>query len=160
MWAGGDTSVPGPVLGYLRLLEGLTPEQRGRELSRLPGRDKMFDEGLYRFQYSVQSKGDADADVAQAFCVLRAGRMFGADPWGGVFHGSYNFRPTLGTTYVHVVLSVPPEGMLITGEVVGPDGGVFEIVGVFEKAAPTARSTVKVDGTPVDVALTFLGALP
>lgn len=158
MWAVGDVALPGPVAGYLRLLEQLPSEKLSDEFDRLPGRKKFFDEGLYRFQYCSTAHGEMGS--GRALCALRHGKIFGCDAWGGEIRGSYTFNPAVGSTKVDVVLKVPEGSMLITGRKVGDDGGSFEISALFERAEPEAKTTVKVAGIPVEVILTFLGPLP
>ncbi len=155
-WATGDTALPGPVAAYLRVLMLLAAPLLAGELSRIEGRKKMFDEGLYSLSYGAHGVDDHDSALA----VLRNGKILGSDRLGGVFSGSYEFDEKAEINRMHVRLQVPPCGTLVTGLAVGPQGAVIDIVGAFERAAPVARTTVDVMGAPVDVQLTYLGALP
>ena len=158
LWATGDAPLPGPVSGYLRLLAKLSSKDRRAELSRIKGRRKMFDEGLYALRY-IHSN-DNQRETGGALAVLRSGKILGSDRWGGVFTGSYDFDAATETNTMHVRLSVPPNGELITGHEAGSEGTTIDIVGTFERAAPLSSSTVDVAGQPVDVELTYLGPLP
>ncbi len=158
MWAVGDSELPGPVAGYLRLLKQLPADKRAIEFSRIPGRAKTFQEGLYRFQYYLDAMGERDS--GRAMCVLLNGKIFGCDPWGGEIHGCYKFRASDEKTHMQVVLKVPPGGMLITGLEAGEDCAEFEISGSFERADPETRVIVKVAGVPVEVVLSYIGPLP
>ncbi|MDX2290376.1 MAG: hypothetical protein NW217_16345 [Hyphomicrobiaceae bacterium] len=156
LWATGESALPGPVAAYLRVLVLLPTERLAGELARIKGRKKMFDEGLYSLSYGAQGLEDRDSALA----VLRNGKILGSDRLGGVFSGSYEFDESAEVNRMHVRLQVPPCGTLVTGYAVGPQGAVIDIVGAFERAAPVARTTVDVLGAPVDVQLTYLGALP
>lgn len=157
-WASGDTARPGPVSAYLRLLSNLTPQQRTKELARIQGRQNMLDEGLYDLTY-FWTKSDEPC-IANGLAVLRSGKILGSDRLGGVFKGSYTFDNVRQTNTVHVRLKVPDGGILLTGFSAGAEGAVVDISGTFDRAAPTSTSTVDVEGQPLDVRLTYLGALP
>jgi hypothetical protein len=109
-------------------------------------------------QYTAAESGEPDGGSALA--VLRAGKILGSDPWGGVFVGSCEFDPEARHYKVRLRFDVPPEGMLITGFSAGPTGAVLDIVGAVERAAPDATMVVEVAGAPVSVQLTYLGPLP
>jgi len=157
-WASGDVTLPGPVTAYLHLLKTLSPIQRATELARIKGRPKMLDEGVYTLTYFGT---DCDQPcIASGLAVLRSGKILGSDRLGSVFTGSYAYDDTRQTNTVHVRLKVPDGGVLVTGFAAGSEGVTLEIAGSFERAAPTSTSTVEVEGNPVDVRLTYLGALP
>ncbi len=158
LWATGEVPLPGPVAGYLRLLGQLPAKARAIELARLKGRQKMFDEGLYALRYTHAN--DARLETGSALAVLRSGKVFGSDRWGGVFSGSYDFDGATETNTMHVRLTVPPDGELITGLQAGPQGTTIDIVGTFDRAAPLSSATIDVAGHPVDVELSYLGPLP
>lgn len=117
----------------------------------------MFDEGLYALRYGT---GDGEPVPEDALAVLRNGKILGSDRWGGLFSGSYEFDPTDETNHMHVRLQVPPDGVLINGFEAGPDGATIDIVGEFARAAPIAKASVDIAGRPVEIQLTYLGALP
>ena len=158
LWATGDAPLPGPVAAYLRLLSNLSTKERAAELARINGRQKMFDEGLYALRYTHAEKDQHE--TGSALAVLRSGKILGSDRWGGVFSGSYEFEPATETNTMHVRLSVPPDGELITGHQAGPEGATIDIVGTFVRATPLSTATVDVAGNPVDIELTYLGPLP
>ncbi len=158
LWATGDSPLPGPVAGYLRVLEMAGADAKGRELKRLEGRARMLDEGIYGLAYTGEHLGEADG--GDALAVLRNGKILGSDRWGGVFSGSYEYDAAAGTNKVHVRLDVPPEGVLVTGFSAGRDGATIDIVGCFERAAPEASITIDIAGRPVDIKLTYLGPVP
>ena len=118
----------------------------------------MFDEGIYSLQYTGHHNGEAETETALA--VLRNGKVLGSDHLGGVFSGSYEFDAIRETNKMHVRLRVPPEGMLVTGFSAGPSGATIDIVGSFERAAPVSKAVVQVAGEPIEIQLTYLGALP
>ena len=64
------------------------------------------------------------------------------------------------TNRVHLRLSVPPDGTLVTGFAAGPEGASLDIVGAFERAAPVSSIVVEAAGQPIGVQLTYLGPLP
>jgi hypothetical protein len=118
----------------------------------------MLEDGIYGLSYNAVRADEADG--GNALAVLRAGKILGSDPWGGVFVGSCEFDPKARLHKVHLRFDVPPEGTLITGFSAGPAGAVLDIVGKFEGAAPKAKTVVEVAGAPVSVELTYLGPLP
>jgi len=157
-WAGGDVALPGPVTAYLHLLKTLTPIQRATELARIKGRAKMLDDGVYTLTYFATDC--AQPSIASGLAVLRNGKILGSDRLGSVFTGSYAYDATRQINTVHVRLKVPDGGVLVTGFAAGSEAVTLEIAGSFERAAPTSTATVDVEGAPVDVRLTYLGALP
>lgn len=160
LWATGETPLPGPVAAYLRVLQVLPPESRAVELRRISGRSKMIDEGLYNVEYRSSLLCSSDGDYGSALAVLRNGKILGSDRWGAVFMGSYEFDPVQETNSVHLRLHVPPQGELVTGFAAGPQGAVIDVAGQFERAAPVSRTVAEVAGQPVEVTMTYLGALP
>ncbi len=158
LWATGEVALPGPAAAYLRLLQTAGPELRARELSRLDGREKGFDEGIYSLGYAGRG-GTAD-ESGDALAVLRGGRIMGSDRHGGVFEGSYRYDAATGTNHFHVRMRVPPDGELVTGYEGGADGAVVDVVAVLHRAAPVASATIDIAGQPVDLKLTYLGPLP
>ncbi len=118
----------------------------------------MLEDGIYGLQYQAEREGKAGAGSGLA--VLRAGKVLGSDPWGGVFSGSCEFDAETRRSKVRLQFDVPPEGELITGFCAGPTGAVLDIVGAVEGASPQAATVVDVAGTPVRVELTYLGPLP
>lgn len=157
-WATGDTAVPGPVRGYLRLFSGLNKKQRDTEISVLENRANALDEGIYELMYS-RPKRDQDPHET-ALCVLRNGKVVGSDRWGGIFEGTYKFDNVRRTNSIHVRLQVPPGGELITGFVAGPEGADLDIQGFIGRAQPTAKTTVEISGQHVQLNLKFVGPLP
>ncbi len=160
LWATGESPLPGPVAAYLRVLQALPADARADELKRVKGRSKMIDEGLYNLDYRATGAECAGSGAGSALAVLRNGKILGSDRWGAVFMGSYEFDPSTETNAVHLRLHVPPEGELVTGFAAGPDGAIIEIAGQFERAAPISRTVAEVAGQPLEVTMTFLGALP
>ena len=162
LWATGESPLPGPVTAYLRVLQLLPADVRAEEIRRVQGRSKMIDEGLYNVEYRSVSQSDCSLDDASgsALAVLRNGKILGSDRWGAVFMGSYEFDPVSETNAVHLRLHVPPQGEVVTGFAAGPDGASIEIAGQFDRAAPVSRTIADVAGRPLQVIMTYLGALP
>ena len=157
-WASGDAALPGPVAAYLRVLANLAPDQRADEIARIKGRPKMLDDGVYTLTYIGRQRDEPC--IASGLAVLRAGKILGSDRLGGVFTGSYAYDSTRETNIVHVRLKVPDGGILVTGFAAGSEGATLDITGAFERAQPISTTTLKVEGKPLDVRLTYLGALP
>lgn len=158
LWATGETQLPGPVAAYLRVLQLLPADVLGEELRRVNGRSRMLDEGLYNLEYRAEYLGESDSGTALA--VLRNGKILGSDRHGGVFMGSYEYDAMTGLNAVHLRMHVPPDGMLVTGFAAGPDGATVDVVGSFGRAAPATSAFAEVAGRPVEVTMTYLGALP
>ena len=119
----------------------------------------MFDDGLYSLDYRAIAGDPMDA-AGTALAVLRNGKILGADRFGAMFAGSYEFDAGAQSNRVHIRMSLPPGGELVTGQTIGAQGAVVDIVGGFDRAQPVARTTIEVAGAPVEVRLTYLGPLP
>lgn len=158
LWATGEKTFPGPAAAYVSLLERLPKEALTEELTRVGQRSKMFDQGVYGLHY--RGRDMVEHEGGNALAVLRNGKIFGSDRWGGVFAGSYEFDNASETTRVHVRVDVPPYGELVTGYAAGPKGASIDIAGTFDRPAPQSISVVEVAGRPVEVQLTYLGPLP
>lgn len=159
LWATGEIAVPGPATAYLRVLQLLPADALSRELKRIEGRSRMMDEGLYNLEYR-RGGGRCDDEGGSALAALRNGKILGSDRWGGVFMGSYEYDPVTERNSVHLRLSVPPEGRLVTGFAAGPEGATLDVVGSFERAAPVTKAQALVAGEPIEVTMTYLGPLP
>lgn len=122
----------------------------------------MIDEGLYNVEYRATTSHGAkdDGGAGSALAVLRNGKILGSDRGGAVFMGSYEFDPVAETNAIHLRLHVPPQGELVTGFAAGPEGAIIEVAGQFERAAPVSRTVADVAGQPLEVTMTYLGALP
>ncbi|HUJ37130.1 MAG TPA: hypothetical protein VLW88_05585 [Hyphomicrobium sp.] len=118
----------------------------------------MLKDGIYGLAYAAE--GERMPTEGSALATLRKGRIFGSDPWGGVFTGSCQFDADWRLNRVQLRLEVPPDGQLITGFSAGPGGASLDIEGAFEGAAPRLSTVVEVAGRPVRVELTYLGPLP
>lgn len=157
-WIKGDVKIPGPAEAYVRLLKSISPILRATELARINGRANRLDDGVYSLTYLGT---DCDQPcIARGLAVLRDGKILGSDRLGGVITGHYTYDPNRETNAVHVRLQIPDGGVLVTGFTAGDREVTLDIAGQFARAAPTSTSTVHVEGTPVDVRMTYLGALP
>jgi len=122
------------------------------------GRAGMLEDGIYGLDYRAPHARDDKGGSALA--VLRDGKILGSDPWGGLFTGLYDYDTRHRLNKVRLRFDVPPEGVLVTGFCAGPAGATLDIVGAFERTAPTMATVVEVSGVPVEVQLTYLGPLP
>lgn len=118
----------------------------------------MLDDGVYTLTYTSSTiEGES---IANGLAVLRNGKILGSDRFGGVITGSYAFDEKRMTNTVHVRMQIPDGGVLVTGYAAGAEAATLDITAAFERAAPTSTSTIDVKGVPVNVCLTYLGALP
>ena len=78
----------------------------------------MLKDGIYGLAYAAE--GERMPTEGSALATLRKGRIFGSDPWGGVFTGSCQFDADWRLNRVQLRLEVPPDGQLITGFSAGP----------------------------------------
>lgn len=122
----------------------------------------MLHDGVYELSYTGGcNSGGALAEYnGEALAVLRNGKILGADRWGGVFSGTYEFDPIAQNDKVRIRIDVPPEGELITGFAAGPGGATLEIVAAVEQRVHSACTRVDIGGEPVDVEFSFIGPLP
>lgn len=123
----------------------------------------MLDDGVYGLSFESRGAG-GDADPlshhrGEALAVLRSGRIVGSDPHGGVFRGRCRYDAARGEAIVEVRLAVPPNGVLLTGLAAGPDGAFLDVAGRFPPPRPVSSAVIELGGTPVVVALRFVGPL-
>lgn len=121
----------------------------------------MVRDGVYGLTIAAaQSPGGVPSpDRVEALAVLRAGRLLGSDPNGGVFTGRYRYDASCGEAVVSLRLAVPPHGILLTGLEAGPEGLLLDLSGRFALPQPVSSGTVVVAGVPVSVELEFVGPL-
>lgn len=126
----------------------------------------MVRDGLYGLRIAApqagggpQPAGRGSAERVEALAVLRGGRLLGSDPNGGVFTGHYRYDASCGEAVVTLRLAVPPNGVLLTGLEVGPEGMMLDLSGRFAPPQPLSSGTVVVAGIPVSVELEFVGPL-
>ena len=121
----------------------------------------MVRDGVYGLTIAAaQSPGGVPSpDRVEALAVLRAGRLLGSDPNGGVFTGRYRYDASCGEAVVSLRLAVPPHGILLTGLEAGPEGMLLDLSGRFALPQPVSSGTVVVAGVPVSVELEFVGPL-
>lgn len=121
----------------------------------------MVRDGVYGLTLvpPLTAGGASPADKVEALAVLRAGRLLGSDPNGGVFTGRYRYDAACGEAVVSLRLAVPPHGVLLTGLAAGPEGLLLDLSGRFALPEPVSSGTVVVAGVPVSVELEFVGPL-
>jgi hypothetical protein len=142
----------------------------------------MLDDGVYGLSFESRehsgcgsiSNSSSEPDVgcsrcegvslAEGLAVLRSGRILGSDPYGGVFRGCYRYDAARDEVFVEVRLSIPPNGVLLTGLEAGPDGAFVDVSGRFctttlRSSRPVSSAVVDVAGAQVRVELRFVGAL-
>jgi hypothetical protein len=117
----------------------------------------MLADGIYGLSYK---SANGDDPGGEALAVLRNGKVLGSDPWGGMFAGSYVYDEEKQADTVEVRLEMPPDGILVTGESVGPEGAAVDLVCRFSCREPRAPAVVEIGGQPVALELTYLGPLP
>ncbi len=121
----------------------------------------MLDDGVYGLSLALrQADGQGDAGVfSEALAVLRQGHILGSDPYGGVFRGECRYDAARGESIVEVRLTVPPNGVLLTGLEAGPDGAVLNVSGRFPPPKPVSSTVIDLGGVPIVVELRFVGPL-
>ncbi|MBC8049325.1 MAG: hypothetical protein H7X92_04145 [Chitinophagales bacterium] len=75
--------------------------------------------------YSTYFTGETGSGYA--IFIMKDGIICGADPTGGVFDGHYTLNKLKDTYDGTIIMKVPPNGLLVTGAVAGPDGADFPI---------------------------------
>lgn len=118
----------------------------------------MLSDGLYVVDYAA---GLSTPDLAgSGLAALRRGKVLGTDRRGGVFQGWYDYNRETARSHVSLRLQIPPDGELVTGFSAGESGATIDIVAAIEPCADASSLTVQVAGRPLEVKLTYLGALP
>ncbi len=127
----------------------------------------MIDDGVYGLSFESQAIPNKSTDatdrsarhVGEALAVLRDGIILGSDPHGGVFRGRYRYDPACDEAVVEVQLAIPPNGVLLTGLEVGPEGAFVDVSGRFRPGRPVSSAVLDIAGAPVAVELRFMGPL-
>jgi hypothetical protein len=117
----------------------------------------MFRNGIYKVFY--RSPSDQEGFSEHCLAVLRDGHIIGADRLGGVFTGSPAINPSSGDN-IHVDLSVPPGGELVTGLVAGPAGSLIKIKTRLDPEKIAQFATIDIAGEPVEIELIYMGPVP
>lgn len=147
-WASdGGEEAPGPVRAYLRVMQMAPAGLRGVEVAR--GRGPSFKEGIYQLVFQGIDGFGAGT------LVFSKGRVWGADSGGVRYDGDYTVIPEERRIVMHITLSIPEGGHLVTG-VDLPPGYNFEIhesIPFFDREVTT---TVTTPFGPVGARLTFL----
>jgi hypothetical protein len=127
-------------------------------------------DGLFEVEYVSFRQPENVAHRVTVVC--RAGRLFGADPRGGIYTGVLKTRTRqrqVGLrSCLKVAYEIPPRAKPAPGvtgdETGGPaDGSTAITVPILGEIDPWARhqnTTVLVGGKPVDIEITYLGPLP
>jgi len=154
LWATGERQIPGPIAGYLRVLQTLTPKQLADELSNLEKKNEMLDEGFYRISYGgVHGLGCG-------CLIVKNGSITGADEGGGLYDGVYRFDKDENVNVMEMILSMDPNSDPVTGVLAGQQGARIMMRAEFEKPSPIANFSVDVAGKPVAAELRFVRSLP
>lgn len=113
-------------------------------------------DGVYRLTYCAQA---SDAKSEGGLAIVRDGRIFGSDRFGGIFDGHFDLEASkhpLATLH----LTVPPNGELVTGFTAGADGASVKLSTVLDLSAPTRIATVEIHGQTLEVRIERLGQPP
>lgn len=117
----------------------------------------MFRNGIYKIYY--RDPLDQNGPYEDALAVMRDGKIIGADRHGGVFNGEPRCALGLLET-LHVELTVPPGGELVTGWVAGAAGASLAIRGRLDPVRDHQSAVVDIGGEAVEVVVSYLGPLP
>ncbi len=121
----------------------------------------MLMEGIYGLSIQrVRQRRRLLDPAGEALVVLRNGTILGSGPWGGVFTGIYGEDSATGQDTVKIQIDVPPGGELVTGFTAGPSGASIDVIAAFDRAIKARRANVEIAGTPVEIAVSFLGPVP
>lgn len=121
----------------------------------------MLPDGIYglSFESDCPTPNGVDRARGSALAVLRAGRIVGSDPNGGLFKGRYRYDAGCGEAVIQVQLAIPPNGVLLTGLQAGPEGALIDVFGRFPLPTPVSSAVVDVGGAPLKVELRYVGRL-
>lgn len=114
-WLGEGRTIPGPAEAYARAFTAMPASVRSLELRRTQESKPSMRDGMYAVQYQSQT-----AEViayGYATMLLDAGRIFGADPLGGKYDGTYTYDETVGIARVQLKVTFPPNVQAVFGPV-------------------------------------------
>jgi transcriptional regulator with XRE-family HTH domain len=101
LWAANERAVPGPVEGYLRLLETLPSHLRQIELMRLKQKGTNMRDGIFGVNYEGQE------GAGFAMLTFDNGRVHGVDTERGCYDGEYLFDEATGLARVNLKVTMP-----------------------------------------------------
>lgn len=113
-------------------------------------------DGIYSLHYRTVRDG---GDCAKGLAIVRQNEIIGSDESGGVFRGTLTAYPPHATIF-RGSMSIPPDGELITGLRVGPEGIDLEICAIPDTTGDGLRFEVDIGGMTIGVEATYVGPLP
>jgi hypothetical protein len=158
IWLSGARPVPGPVEAYLRLFTSATAEARLAEVQRTPASDTTMRDGMYSVEY--YSKDGGPTLAGYGFVIFEAGSLFGGDPAGGSYNGSYTFNAATRMVTVRVKVTFPPNGQSVFGVTLPYEWSVEGEATFDSTQNPGSAVLFLADGNTVNVGFRFIRALP
>lgn len=113
----------------------------------------MVKNGIYRLN------GLGDRASLRALVLVRNGQFIGSDGLGALVRGTCVRSSGSNRAIASGALSMPPDGMLVTGLTAGPGGGLIEFVAAFEPPSPRSVARIEIGGGEVDVEIKYVGTL-
>jgi len=109
LWLSGERPVPGPVEGYLRVLQLLPTQLPQIELALLNQKGSNMRDGMFSMQYQGQ------AGSGYGTLIFEGGRVYGADSERGRYDGLYTYNDSTGRTDVTLKVTMPANVMSVFG---------------------------------------------
>ena len=154
MWMSDERPVPGPVEGYLRLLQLLPPNLRQTEFNRLKQKGTQMRDGMYGISFQGQQ------GVGMGVLIFDSGRVYGTDTQGVRYDGEYLYNETTGMADVKVKVTFPPNVRAVFG-IANPYEWAFDVTTSFNPKQNSGPLSVKTSvGQPINAQFVFLRTLP
>lgn len=154
MWMSDERPVPGPVVGYLRLMQVLPPNLRQIELNRLKQKGTHMRDGMYGISFQGQQ------GVGMGVLIFDSGRVYGTDTQGVRYDGEYLYNETTGMADVKVKVTFPPNVRAVFG-ISNPYEWAFDATTSFNPKLNSGPLAVRTSvGQPINAQFVFLRNLP
>lgn len=118
----------------------------------------MFRDGIY--QVVCCTIGHADRVCDHFVASVRDGRILGSDGHGGLYLGHDGSTAQDYAARIQMTVQIPPDGVLITGLIAGPEGATLPLTGLLDASADRQKSIVNIAGEAVEIEVAYLGPLP
>ncbi len=154
LWMTDERAVPGPVEGYLRLLQLIPIQLRQIELARLKQKGTNMRDGMYGMFYS------GNAGTGFGTLIFDSGKVYGADSERGRYDGMYLYDEATGLAHVTLKVTMPANVPSVFG-INNPFEWAIDVTTALDPKLDTGHVVVKSSlGPSLQAQYKFLRSLP